>query len=278
MKTMDSIYIVTGANAGIGRHTTQQLATQGKTVIMACRNMQRSKPVCEEIKTLTGNQNVFLYPLDLVSLQSINEFSNRIKNEGHTIAALINNAGIMTEDFEISDDGLEVDMQVNLVGTIALSLQLIDHIEQGGTIVNTISITRKVNALSDNFLEPEANNFIRLKRYGNSKLALFYATAKLHELCQSKGINVNAVDPGVVSTGMITMHKWFDPLADIFFRPFIKKPETAAKTFINAISKGLSGQIFSGKKNTPISMEVINSPETQKVWNAVVKYLEKKGF
>ena len=61
MKTMDSIYIVTGANAGIGRYTTQQLATQGKTVIMACRNMQRSEPVCEEIKTLTGNQNVFLY-------------------------------------------------------------------------------------------------------------------------------------------------------------------------------------------------------------------------
>lgn len=30
------------------------------------------------------------------------------------------------------------------------------------------------------------------------------------------GIRVNCCDPGVVNSGMITMHRWYDPLADIF--------------------------------------------------------------
>lgn len=50
-------------------------------------------------------------------------------------------------------------------------------------------------------------------------------TIELSERLREKGITVNAADPGIVSTDIITMHQWFDPLTDIFFRPFIRTPK-----------------------------------------------------
>lgn len=50
-------------------------------------------------------------------------------------------------------------------------------------------------------------------------------TIELSERLREKGITVNAADPGIVSTDIITMHQWFDPLTDIFFRPIYPHAE-----------------------------------------------------
>ena len=52
------------------------------------------------------------------------------------------------------------------------------------------------------------------------------------ERLREKGITVNAADPGIVSTNIITMHQWFDPLTDLFFRPFIRTPKKGASTAV----------------------------------------------
>ena len=57
---------------------------------------------------------------------------------------------------------------------------------------------------------------------------------------------VNATDPGIVNSNMITMGRWFDPLADMIFRPFCKSPAKGAIPAINAITSGLSGRYFLG--------------------------------
>lgn len=42
---------------------------------------------------------------------------------------------------------------------------------------------------------------------------------------RDKGISVNAADPGIVDSDMITMHSWVDPLANLFFDPLSVHPE-----------------------------------------------------
>ncbi|MCQ5224269.1 SDR family NAD(P)-dependent oxidoreductase, partial [Parabacteroides merdae] len=63
--------------------------------------------------------------------------------------------------------------------------------------------------------------FFRIPVYSNTKMALLLFTQELAERLQNQVITINASDPGIVSTNMITIQAWFDPLTDILFRPFI---------------------------------------------------------
>ena len=56
----EKIVIITGANSGIGKDATLKFAKKGYTIIMACRSIERSKPVLNEIISASGNEKVFL--------------------------------------------------------------------------------------------------------------------------------------------------------------------------------------------------------------------------
>lgn len=47
----DRIFIVTGANSGIGKETTKELAKRKAKVIMACRNLENARKAITEIRT-----------------------------------------------------------------------------------------------------------------------------------------------------------------------------------------------------------------------------------
>ena len=51
----------------------------------------------------------------------------------------------------------------------------------------------------------------------------------------NNAVEVYGADPGIVNTGIITMHRWYDTLANIVFRPFIKSAKEGAEPIINAI-------------------------------------------
>jgi retinol dehydrogenase-12 len=73
----DKIVIITGANTGIGKETAIDLAKRGAKVYIACRDAKRGQDALEEIKEKSGNDKVHFMQLDLASLDSIREFSQR---------------------------------------------------------------------------------------------------------------------------------------------------------------------------------------------------------
>ena len=86
----DQVIIVTGANSGCGLETSKQLAQQGATVILACRNAQRGEEAVNEV----GGAAIFLTTLDLASLESVKAFVEKFLATYKRLDALINNAGI----------------------------------------------------------------------------------------------------------------------------------------------------------------------------------------
>ena len=104
-------------------------------------------------------------------------------------------------------------------------------------VVNMVSCTYAIGRLDfpDFFLRGKKGSFWRIPVYSNTKLALTLFTLELAARVKERGIVVNAADPGIVSTDIITMHLWFDPLTDIFFRPFIRTPRQGAATAIGLL-------------------------------------------
>ncbi|MCF0207615.1 MAG: oxidoreductase, partial [Bacteroidales bacterium] len=89
---------------------------------------------------------------------------------------------------------------------------------------------------------------------------------------------INASDPGVVNSNMISMHRWFDPLADKFFRPFIKTPAQGAMPAINALFAKSSGNIYRKNSNKDISEVYQTHQLSEWIWKETEKLFNEKNI
>ena len=227
--------VITGADGGM--EITRAVATAGYKVIMACRDPEIAEEKRQLIMRETGNIALEIVPVNLASLSSTASFANELLQRGEAITLLMNNAGTMETRRCITEDGLERTVSVNYVAPYLLTRKLLPLMGKGSRIVNMVSCTYAIGKLDfpDFFLRGKKGAFWRIPIYSNTKLALTLFTIALSKKVKEKGIIVNAADPGIVSTKIITMHMWFDPLTDIFFRPFIRTPRQGAATAISLL-------------------------------------------
>lgn len=229
--------VITGADGGMGMEITRAVAAAGYKVIMACRDPEIAEEKRQLIMRETGNIALEIVSVNLASLSSTASFANELLQRGEAITLLMNNAGTMETKRRITEDGLERTVSVNYAAPYLLTRKLLPLMEEGSRIVNMVSCTYAIGRLDfpDFFLRGKRGAFWRIPIYSNTKLALTLFTIALSEKVKEKGIIVNAADPGIVSTKIITMHMWFDPLTDIFFRPFIRTPRQGAATAISLL-------------------------------------------
>ena len=229
--------VITGADGGMGMEITRAVATTGYKVIMACRDPEIAEEKRQLIMRETRNIALEIVPVNLASLSSTASFANELLQRGEVITLLMNNAGTMETRRCITEDGLERTVSVNYVAPYLLTRKLLPLMGEGSRIVNMVSCTYAIGKLDfpDFFLRGKKGAFWRIPIYSNTKLALTLFTIALSKKVKEKGIIVNAADPGIVSTKIITMHMWFDPLTDLFFRPFIRTPRQGAAAAISLL-------------------------------------------
>ena len=266
------VAVITGADGGMGRIITLALAREGYQVIMACKDPDGAGPLCEQIKKESGNEHVEIRRIDLSSLSSVYTFSKKLVEEGRSISRLMNNAGVLTSQKRKTEDNLETIVSVNYVGAYLLTRQLLPLMHPGSRIVNTVSCTYAIGKIEPEFFSKgKSGHFARIPVYANTKLALLLFTQELADQLKEKGITVNAADPGIVSTKMITMNAWFDPLTDLLFRPFIKTAEQGAATAIYlAVSPEVtdkSGSCFANCKEKSLPHRILHHPMQRKLWD-----------
>lgn len=264
--------IITGADGGMGQVITEALAREGYPVIMVCKEPEKARPLCDRIKKDTGNDRIEIRQINLASLASVKAFADRLLAEGRPVSRLMNNAGVLTTPVRRTEDGLETIVSVNYAGPYLLTRQLLPLMHEGTRIVNTVSCTYAIGKIEADFFSKGKNGrFSRIAVYGNTKLALLLFTRELAERVKDRGITVNAADPGIVSTNMITMHAWFDPLTDILFRPFIKTAAQGAATAIYLAQSpevdGKSGGCYANCKEKKLPERILHHPLQRRLWD-----------
>ena len=111
------VILITGANAGIGKETAKILSSTNANVVMACRNITRSKPVLLEIIKETGNNNVELMTLDLSDFNSIDTFIDAFKAKYKRLDIIVANAAVCPQKKGLkTKQGLEIAFGVNHIG------------------------------------------------------------------------------------------------------------------------------------------------------------------
>ena len=213
-------------------------------------------------------------------MSSVMAVADGLLADGKPIALLMNNAGTMCTHFQQTPDGLEYTVAVNYVAPYLLSRKLLPLMQAGSRIVCMVSCTYAIGRITPEFFtRGKKGEFWRIPIYSNTKLALWLFVRKLALEVASRGIWVGASDPGIVSTNIIRMDMWFDPLTDLFFRPFIRTPKQGAATAVHLLLDGLpmseTGQMYASCKQRRLKPVYLNHPQMDSLWNDTADYLAK---
>lgn len=270
--TQKKIALITGADGGMGSEITRAVAQAGYHVIMASCRKQKAEAVRRTILH-EGDYSIEVRQLDLSSFTRTQLFAEQLVEEGRPIALLMNCAGTMQPYQRDNGDDIDWTVSVNYLAPYLLTRKLLPLMGPGSRIVNMVSCTYRIGRLDfdDFFIKGRKGRYWRIPVYSNTKLALLLFTLDLAEKVKDQGIVVNAADPGIVSTDMITMHMWFDPLTDLFFRPFIKTPRQGADTAIRLLLDEdlgkVTGQLFVNGRVKPLSDKYRRHPKMKELWD-----------
>lgn len=123
----EKVYLITGANAGIGKEITQYLASKGATIYMVCRNPERAEASRHEIVDKTKNEKIHILYGDCGLENDIRriwrEFeSHQTATSGASkLHGLVCNAGALLNERTLSSEGVEVTFATHLLfGTYLL--------------------------------------------------------------------------------------------------------------------------------------------------------------
>ena len=186
--------LITGASRGIGRAVALRLSKEYAIILNYRSNKEKAEAVKEEIED--GGGRAELLPFDVAAPRAI-ETAIDSWEQGHPdeyISVLVNNAGIRRDGvmFMMADDDWHSVLDTSLNGFFYITRRLLKHMmprKRGGRIVNMVSLSG-VKGM------PGQTN------YSAAKAALIGATKALALEVAPRGITVNAVAPGFISTDM----------------------------------------------------------------------------
>jgi len=263
MKTI----IVTGSNSGIGKEAALELAKSGHRVLMLCRDSEKSEQVHKEIVAQSGNENIFLIPVDLSDPISIRSVVEQIKSQYPKIDVLVNNAGLYKVKREETASGVETTFALNYLAPFMLSQMLLENLEASGNgrIINVVSELYKSGSINFDNLMLKAG-YKAGKAYANSKLASVLYTVELAKRTKDKGITVNALHPGVLATSAFRDYPNFImKIVNLFLENPKKGGERIAYLAISDEVKEISGRYFYKTKEREIAISAQERGKTEKL-------------
>lgn len=262
---MEGRTIVTGATGSMGAAACEALAAQGVPVVMACRNPCKAAEVRSGILSRHPAADVEIRALDLASLASVRSFAEGI-GPG-CVSAVFHNAGVISKGYVLTGDGLENSFSVNYFGPWLLTRLLLPKLPPDARIVSMISLTCRFVSLNEQALQPKEKEFSQLGTYARSKRALLSFSLELSR--RYPGLRVQLADPGVVASKMIDLGHWYDPLADVLFKPLCKQPSAGVQPALRALAAAQAEpRYFVGKKDRSIPARYLDPSLDARIWEA----------
>lgn len=133
-ETSDKTYIVTGANSGLGYEAVKNLAAlKARRVIMAVRNLEAGETALRQIEAETKTSGALqVWQLDLAMYKSVVSFMKKVESQLDRVDGVILNAAVGMGRWIVCEEGREMNMTVNLVSQILLTVGLMPYLKKVG--------------------------------------------------------------------------------------------------------------------------------------------------
>lgn len=247
------VFVVTGANSGLGEATARALAALGGEVRMLCRSAARGEAARARIIAATGSEAVHLHPVDLADLEQV----ERVAEALPAAHVLIHNAGVLLDALRRSPQGHELSVATNLIGPTLLTARLwpklaqaedarVIHVASGGMYGVKLSPSRT--------FEPGLP-FDGVVAYALAKRAQVVLTEHLARWGAPLGISAYCMHPGWAETPGVERSL---PRFYRCTRGILRTPEQGADTtvWLAAVEEvpGPSGSFWADRRLQPTSL------------------------
>ena len=195
------VALVTGANSGLGLHTSIALARKGARVLMACRDAGRAQAALQRVRADAPGATVELVTLDLASLASVEAAADEVAGRTPVLDLLVDNAGVMATPKGVTADCFELQLGTNHLGHFALTGRLLPLLlaAPAARVVVVSSGAHRTGRIAFDDLQSE-RGYSRWKAYGQSKLANLLFVRELDRRAAATPLLVAAAHPGYAAT------------------------------------------------------------------------------
>ncbi|KAG6353550.1 hypothetical protein INS49_005512 [Diaporthe citri] len=230
------VYIVTGANSGLGKDLSGILYSKNAKVYVAARSKAKAQVAIDSIKTAhPQSKGVLVYlHLDLGDLSAIRPSVDEFLLRESRLDVLFNNAGVLAPaDGPKTEQGYELNLGTNTIGPFLFTKLLLP------TLINTAKISPKdsvrviwVSSIAVNLSPKYGLDIENLDYHKDQSTVTKYAISKvgnyLHSVevarrhgAESDGVVSVALNPGNLNTELTRNRSWLETK---FLRTFILYP------------------------------------------------------
>jgi 3-oxoacyl-[acyl-carrier protein] reductase len=183
--------LVTGGARGIGRAIALKLAESGANIAVVDLEIETARQTAAEIEA--RGSKAAAYKCNVASFQEVNDIGRSILQDFESVDFLVNNAGVVRDKLlmRMGPEDWDFVLSINLTGTFnfckVMSPPMLKR--RSGRIVNIASVIGLMGNAG------QAN-------YAASKAGIIGLTKALAKEFAPRGVAVNAVAPGFISTAM----------------------------------------------------------------------------
>lgn len=193
--------VVTGGTSGIGEVAAVTLAGMGARIILVARNKRRGEATLARLEQQAPGLGHQIRYADLAQLAEMKRVAAEIAAAEPRIDILINNAGAMFANRQVTKDGFEKTFATDHLSYFVLTAGLRQRLLAAAParIINTASHAHKTAQFDIGDLQT-TKNYTSFQAYSLAKLANILFTRELARRVEGTGVTVNCLHPGFVAT------------------------------------------------------------------------------
>jgi NAD(P)-dependent dehydrogenase (short-subunit alcohol dehydrogenase family) len=188
--------IVTGATSGLGQETASLLGALGAHVCVVGRDPARTESAQQ---SLPDAESAIV---DLSSLAETRAFAQSFADSHDRLDVLVLNAGAMTHEFSVTDEGYELTLATQVLSQFLLIRDLLPLLEAApsGRVVIVASGGMYLERLDVDALQPSPENYDGVRAYSRAKRAQVALAEEWTRHLAGTRVTVNAMHPGWADT------------------------------------------------------------------------------
>jgi NAD(P)-dependent dehydrogenase (short-subunit alcohol dehydrogenase family) len=264
--------LITGATNGIGLAAAEALAALGANIAIVGRNETRTRIAAARVQAARkSGATVDTLIADLSSQAAVRRLAAAVLSRYAKLDVLVNNAGAMYAQRQLTADGIELTWAVNHLAPFLLTTLLLDRLKQSAParIITTASEAHQGARIPFGDLNAE-RSYRSFGRYGETKLANILFTTELARRLHGSAVTVNCFHPGLVATGFNRNNGLLMDLSMTILRPVSRSPEKGAETLVWLATSPdvatVSGGYFCDREQRPPSPEARNAETARRLW------------